>query len=53
MFKLSAIFRKKPAEREKKRILIADDEAPIRKLSGIVLTMEFPDVGIDEACNGV
>lgn len=38
---------------DRKRILITDDEAPIRALFRMILATSLPDVTIDEACNGL
>lgn len=40
------------AARSTQRILIADDEAMIRKLFGMIVQTEFPDAVIDHAANG-
>ena len=35
------------------RILVTDDEAPIRTLFEMIITMSFPGKKIDKACNGL
>lgn len=35
------------------RILIVDDEAPVRKLFRMILAEDMPSLIIDEACNGL
>lgn len=42
-----------PEPCDKERILIVDDEAPIRRLFHMILTSAFPEKTIDQACNGI
>lgn len=48
-----SIFTRRLAPCNRKKILIVDDEASIRKLFTMVLSNAFADIEIDQACNGV
>lgn len=44
---------KEPAKCDPTRILVVDDEAPIRKLFQMILADAFPNAKIELACNGL
>lgn len=48
-----SIFSKSGTPCNPGRVLIVDDEAPVRKLFRMILSDEMPDLEFDEACNGL
>lgn len=42
-----------PTIRDVNRILVVDDEAPVRKLFKMILAQDLPSLIVDEACNGL
>jgi len=48
-----SIFAKEPSACDTNKILIVDDEAPIRKLFNMILSIGIVGAEIDEACNGL
>ena len=51
-FKMS-IFSKAEKACDPGRVLIVDDEGPVRKLFKMILAEDMPSLIIDEACNGL
>lgn len=47
------LFSKAEKDCDAGRVLIVDDEAPVRKLFHMILGEDIPSVSIDEACNGL
>lgn len=39
--------------RDLNRVLVVDDEAPVRKLFKMILGQDMPTLAVDEACNGL
>lgn len=42
-----------PKTRDVGRVLVVDDEAPVRKLFKMILAQDMPSLIVDEACNGL